>query len=78
MDVNCEADVFEKMTAVQIKNFLLARGVSVNGYDKISLIKLASAVERMGILLLPSLQGRGNGAENDSRLIIHDMEIEIH
>ena len=78
MDVNCEVDVFEKMTAVQIKNFLLARGVSVNGYDKISLIKLASAVERMGIPLLPSLQGRGNGAENDSRLIIHDMEIEIH
>ncbi|XP_028410221.1 uncharacterized protein LOC114532826, partial [Dendronephthya gigantea] len=77
MDATRESDVFKKMTVVQIKNFLLARGVSVNGYDKITLIKIAAAVERMCIPLLPTLTNdRKNGAASDERLIINDMEIE--
>ncbi|XP_028413529.1 uncharacterized protein LOC114536365 [Dendronephthya gigantea] len=77
MDATRESDVFKKMTVVQIKNFLLARGVSVTGYDKITLIKIGAAVERMCIPLLPTLTNdRKNGAANDERLSINDMEIE--
>lgn len=69
MDNKYESETFRKMNVMQIKNFLTERGVSVNGYDKCSLINIASAVERMGIPCVPSATG------NDNKLIIHEMEI---
>ena len=42
------------MNVMQIKKFLLERGVSVNGYHKSSLIKIASAVEKMGLPCVPN------------------------
>ena len=75
MNNKYESETFRKMNVIQIKNFLLERGVSVNGYDKSSLIKIASAVEKMGITRVPSMTDHGYGVENDERLIIHEMEI---
>ena len=51
--------MFRKMNVMQINNFLTERGVSVKGYDKCSLINIASAVERMGIPCVPNAIGGG-------------------
>ena len=65
-----ESETFRKMNVIEIKNFFIKRGVSVNGYHKWSLLtKVASAVERM-----PSATSGRFRTEND-RLIIYEMEI---
>ena len=74
MDSKYELETFRKMNVTQIKNFLIERGVSVNGYNECSLIKIASAVERMGIPCMPSATGGRFRTENDDRLIIHEIE----
>ena len=76
MDNKYESETFRKMNVMQIKNFLIERGVSVNGYDKCSLIKIASAIERMGIPCVPSATAGGFWSKNHDKLIIHEMEIE--
>ena len=48
--------------------------------NKCTLIKMASVVERMGIPYVPTVSGvhcqtEGGGG---GRLIIHEMEIEVH
>ena len=78
MDDKYESETFRRMNVVQIKNFLLERGVSVTGYIKRTLIKVASALERMGIPCVPTTSGVQYQTEKGDRLIIHDMEIEMH
>ena len=78
MDDKYESGTFCNMNVVQIKNFLLKRGVSVTGYNKCTLIKIASAVERMGIPCVPTASGVQYQTEKDDRLIIHEIEIENH
>ena len=76
MDGNSESKTFHKMNVMQIKKFLLERGVSVNGYHKSSLIKIASAVEKMGLPCVPNVNSNRHCVENEDRLIIHEMELE--
>ncbi len=78
MDNKYELETFHKMNVMQIKNFLIERGVSVNGYDKCSLIKITSAIERLSIPCMPSATAGECQSENDDKLIIHEMEIENH
>ena len=38
---------FSKMTVIEIKSFLIERGVTVNGYHKASLIEIANYVQKI-------------------------------
>ena len=58
MDDKHKSETFCIMNVIQIKNFLLERGVSVTGCNnKCTLIKIASVVERMGIPYVPIAPG---------------------
>jgi hypothetical protein len=79
MESNPESMVvdFSKMTVLEIKKFLVERGVSVNGYHKPSLIEIASSVQKMGLPNLANMLRNDSREETaDGKLIIHDMKIE--
>ena len=79
MESNPESMVvdFSKMTVLEIKKFLVERGVSVNGYHKPSLIEIASSVQKMGLPNLANMLRNDSREETaDGKLTIHDMKIE--
>ena len=78
MDGNSESKTFHKMNVMLIKKFLLERGVSVKGYHKSSLIKIASAVKKMGLPCVPNVNSNRHCVENEDILIIHEMDLKIH
>lgn len=52
-----ESTEFKNMTVTQIKNFLIERGVSVNGYHKPLLTEIASSIQKIGLPTIDSMIG---------------------
>ena len=69
-------ETFESMNVADIKKYLLAREVTVNGYLKTALIEIASAVEKMMLPLDPKFERDNADSNLKGRLIIHDIQIE--
>ena len=69
---------FSKMTVIEIKSFLIERGVTVNGYHKASLIEIANSVQKMKLPSIESLLCKNTNelVQRDGKLLINDMEIE--
>ena len=69
---------FSKMTVIEIKSFLIERGVTVNGYHKASLIEIANSVQKMKFPSIESLLCKNTNelVQRDGKLLINDMEIE--
>ncbi len=44
-----ESSDFNKMTVTEIKNCLVDHGVSVSGYNKAALVKIASSVRKAAL-----------------------------
>ena len=63
---------FKDMTMLELKEYLQARGVTVTGYLKSSLVQIANAVQTMMLPVGPNFECQSD----DKKLIIHDMEIE--
>ena len=57
----------EKMTVMEIKKFLVDRGVNVNGYNKAALVEIASAVNNVHNKIC---------GENELFIQVDDMQIE--
>ena len=66
--------MFSKMTLLELKTYLRERGVSVNGYLKPALVKIAIAVEKTMLPIDPNFEKEENSQHNRT-LIICDMEI---
>lgn len=67
--------IFKRMNVTDLKKFLLERRVSGYGYDKRSLVKIASASKRMDIPCIPQVKHPTSTEKND-RLCIHEQEIK--
>ena len=77
MESENENTDFSKMAVIEIKKFLIERGVSVNGYHKPSLIEIANSVQKMKLPSIESLLCKNtNELQRDGRLLINDVEIE--
>lgn len=74
MSSHCEMWNFKEKTVLEINKFLVERGVSVNGYHKPSLIEIASSVQKMQLPVIYSMKNQPS--DENSELIIHEMEIE--
>ena len=64
---------FKDMTMLELKEYLQARGVTVTGYLKSSLVQIANAVQTMMLPVDPNFECQ---SDVKRKLIIHDMEIE--
>ena len=65
------------MAVIEIKKFLIERGVSVNGYHKPSLIEIANSVQKMKLPSIDSLLCKNTSEPlRDGKLLINDIEIE--
>ena len=68
MDCN-ELNDFTKMTVIEIKKFLVDRCVTVNGYNKAALAKIASAVQKMKLPCIHNVHDKVC-KENEDELFI--------
>ena len=68
---------FSKMSVIEIKKYLIERGVTVNGYHEASLIEIANSVQKMKLPSFESLLCKNtNEQQRDGKLLINDMEVE--
>ena len=63
------------MTVTELKEYLGMHGITVNGYLKPALLKIAQAVEKIMLPIDPNHE-YGNADNSKKKYVIHDIVIE--